>query len=115
MQPTCVVSAWSHTSMGDARVKYSKHAIELAHTPLEDNFKIGVGHPIGPVTYTNKGVVFEKILDVKKGAIYPDGNVSYETYMCKHMVELETVSPLGTVVPGGTMEHTEHWKLTKIC
>ena len=114
MFPTNTISAWSFTNIGDERVKFSKDAIEITHTPLEENFKIGVGHPAGYITYTNKGVVFEKILDIKKDAQYTDGNVSYETYMCKHMLELETLSPLGTAVPGGSLEHKEHWKLTKI-
>ena len=69
------------------------------------------GHPAGAVRYCNRGVIFEKRYDFKETALYPDGDVSFETFFCRHMAEIESLSPLYTVAPGESAEHTETWKL----
>mgnify|MGYP003412693053 CR=1 FL=1 len=38
--------------------------------------------------------------------------MSYETYLCDQMVEIESLSVLYDVKPGQTIGHTEVWKLT---
>lgn len=107
------ISMWDYTSLGDDRVEYSRELIKLSHRPNSKKYKIGVGHPNGPVKYVNKGVIFEKIYDVFKDKEYPDGNVSFETFLCDHMVEVESLSPLYDVQPNQTVCHTEKWRLEK--
>ncbi len=106
-------STWWYTSLGDKRVTYKRDSIILKHETAELPYKIGIGHPAGPVTYTNKGIIFEKSFEVCPDKDYPDGNVSYETYLCNYMVEVESLSPLYTVEAGKTAEHKEIWKLRK--
>ena len=105
------VSWWDHTCLGDERVTYEKEQIVIRHLPIDKRYKIGVGHPVGPVRYLNRGVIFEKSYDIKEDGIYPDGNVSFETFFCRHMAEIESLSPLYTVAPSESAEHTETWKL----
>lgn len=107
------ISMWDYTSLGDERAEYRRDGIRLTHTPIEQKYKIGVGHPNGPVRYTNNGVTFIKEFDVKPEMVYPDANVSFETFMCKHMVEIESLSPLLNIAPGETGAHTEIWRLEK--
>ena len=107
------LTTWYHTSLGDERVEFSKKYIKLYHKPIKDNFKIGVGHPSGNVKYVNKGVVFEKSFKIYDKKNYADSNVSYETYFCEHMVEVESLSPLYTIKPNKTAVHTEKWILSK--
>lgn len=107
------VSMWDYTSLGDPRAEYRRDGICLKHEPLEQKYKIGVGHPFGPVTYENRGVIFEKHFSVEKDKEYPDANVSYETFMCKHMVEMESLSPLVKLSAGEKTEHQEIWKLRR--
>lgn len=107
------VSMWDYTSLGDPRVEYRRDGITLTHQPLEEKYKIGVGHPIGPVTYKNQGVTFVKKFVVESERLYPDGDVSFETFMCKHMVEIESLSPMKRVAPGEYMEYRERWELIK--
>jgi hypothetical protein len=57
--------------------------------------------------------VFEKLLDIKTGAEYTDGGVSFETFMCDHMVEIETLSPLMDIDAGESATYLEVWKLSK--
>ncbi len=107
------ISTWFYTDLSDERVEFSKDFIKLHHKPLKTNFKIGVGHPYGNVKYENKGVVFEKSFKIYKNKKYTDGNVSFETYLCEHMIEVETLSPLYTIKPNKTAVYTENWILSK--
>lgn len=107
------VSMWDYTSLGDPRAEYRRDGIRLTHRPLEEKYKIGVGHPLGPVTYENNGVTFVKKFSVDSTKEYPDGNVSFETFMCKHMVEIESLSPLMTIPAGENREYREIWCLRK--
>jgi hypothetical protein len=105
------VSWWDHTCLGDERATYEKERIVIRHLPIDKRYKIGVGHPAGAVRYRNRGLIFEKTYDFKADAVYPDGDVSFETFFCRHMTEIESLSPLYTVAPGERAEHTETWKL----
>lgn len=107
------ISTWDYTSLGDTRATYTRDQIRLEHLPLEERYKIGVGHPFGPVRYENGNIVFKKYFEVKKDSLYPDANVSYETFFSKYMVEMESLSPLFTMQKGETAEHTEVWELSR--
>ena len=111
--PLTRVAMWYYTDLGDKRAEYSPELIKLSHAPYPTRYKIGVGHPNGSVKYVNHGVSFEKAFDIYDGKEYPDGNVSFETFMCDHMVEIESLSPLYEVAPGQTVSHTELWRLSK--
>ena len=109
------VSMWSYTDLADHRVKYSREEILLNHEPIDQRYKIGVDRPNGPVWYENRGVVFEKDFPVdQKESVYPDKDVSYETFMCQYMVEMESLSTLHTIAPGESFTHTEIWRLRKV-
>ena len=108
------ISMWSYTDLGDYRAKYSREEILLTHEPIQQKYKIGVDRPNGPVWYENGGVIFEKEFPVIQEDIYPDKDVSYETFMCQHMVEMESLSALRTLAPGEKCEHTEIWRLRKV-
>ena len=111
--PNHVFTTWDYTSLGDERASYRRELITLSHKPTGQKYKIGVGHPEGSVRYVNRGVVFEKLLDIKAGAEYTDGGVSFETFSCDHMVEVETLSPLMDIGVGESVSHSEFWKLSK--
>ena len=108
------ISWWDHTCLGDERVTYEKEMIKIRHLPIDKRYKIGVGHPAGPVHYENKGIVFEKSYDFKSDMTYPDGDVSFETFFCRHMAEIESLSPLYTIAPDTYAEHKETWKLYRV-
>lgn len=101
------ISMWDYTSLGDPRATYTRERITLRHLPIEDKYKIGVGHPFGPVRYENGNTVFVKEFPILPEKEYPDGNVSYEAFFSKYMTEMESLSPLHTLQPGQWMEHQE--------
>ena len=74
---------------------------------------MGIGHPISPVRYEMEDVVFYKHFTVDRAKTYPDSNVSYETFFSKYMLEMESLSPLGTINKGEAMEHTEVLELRR--
>lgn len=107
------ISWWDTTCLGDVRATYEKEQIILQHMPVKEPYKIGVGHPDGPIRYINHGVIFEKDYDRMPELQYPDGDASYETYLCEHMVEIETLSPLYVLAPGEEAQHKEIWRLRR--
>jgi len=111
--PLHKITLWDYTSLGDERVKYERELITLSHRQIMQKYKIGVGHPNGSVTYENKGIIFEKSYEINPSSEYPDGGVSFEIFMCRHMVELESLSPLFEVGAKETAEFCETWHLKK--
>ena len=107
------ISMWDYTSLGDDRAEYRRDGITLTHRQVEQKYKIGVGHPSGPVRYANNGVVFVKDFPIHTDKQYPDADVSFETFMCKHMVEIESLSPLADIAPGTSHSHKEVWHLLR--
>lgn len=104
-------SLWDHSSLGDERVLYKKDEIVLTHMDIDKRYKLGVGHPGGDARYENGDIVFVKHYAICTDREYPDGNVSFETFLSKYMVEVESLSPLYTLDPGGAAEHDEVWTL----
>lgn len=106
-------ATWHYTNLGDERATYTREEITLTHMPIEEKYKIGVGHPDGQVCYENKGVIFILSFPIDADSEYPDGNVSYETFLCRHMTEMESLSPCMNILPGEYAEHREVWELRK--
>ena len=97
--------------LADERARYEKEQIVIRHLPIDKPYKIGVAHPFGAVRYERNGVAFEKTYKIDRDALYPDGGVSYETFFCMHMAEIESLSPVYNVAPADSAEHQETWKL----
>ena len=114
MSPYQHISWWDNTCLNDERVTYRKESIQIKHLPIRSEYKIGIWRPDGCVCYINRGVIFEKSYDMRRDAIYPDGNVSFETFFCVHMAEMESLSPLITIAPGESAYHKEIWTLRRV-
>ncbi|MBR3933690.1 MAG: hypothetical protein IKJ68_07265 [Clostridia bacterium] len=112
--PLHCITMWDYTSLGDKRACYKRDSITLTHTPTGEKYKIGVGHPAGDISYKNKGVLFKKSFNIYPQKEYPDGNVSFETFMCDHMVEIESLSPYVLLKKGEEADYKEVWKLENI-
>jgi hypothetical protein len=109
------LSIWPYTDMSDGRVKWLKDYIILTHDKsAKGPFKIGLGNSNGWAAYVNGMDIFIKRYHHIEGETYPDNNVSYETYTCDYMTEMESLSPLKSVAPGASLEHSEEWSLMRI-
>lgn len=104
---------WDHTSLGDVRADYRKDEIILTHMPIDARYKLAVGHPAADVTYTLPYAIFVKHYDLKTNMTYPDGDASFETFLCRHMTEVESLSPLYILETGESATHDEVWTLRR--
>lgn len=111
--PSHWLSLWSYTDLSDKRAKYTKEEIILTHSPEKPLYKIGVSRLREPVTYENNRVIFRMEFPFIPHCTYPDNNVSYETFLCEFMTEIESLSPMMTVPAGESREHTEFWRLIR--
>lgn len=111
--PNRMLSLWPYTKLNDHRVYWGEKYIMLQQDKnMKPPFKIGFPNADGWAAYANHGHLFIKQYKHTEGVPYPDfGASSYETYTTDFMLEMETLSPLKMVESGGTIEHSEVWKL----
>lgn len=111
--PNRWLALWPYTRMTDSRVWWGDDYITIQQDPANaEKFKFGVSGEDGWAAYFNNGNCFVKKYMIEKGSEYPDGGMNYETFTTDFMLEMESLSPLFDVEPGGTIEHQEAWQLT---
>ncbi|RCX20195.1 uncharacterized protein DUF4380 [Anaerobacterium chartisolvens] len=111
--PNRMLSLWPYTKLNDHRVFWGEKFITLKQDKdTKEAFKIGLPNENGWAAYANHGHLFVKQYKHIPGVLYPDFSASsYETYTCDYMMEMESLSPLTTLQPGMSVEHTEVWAL----
>ena len=110
--PDNALVVWPFTDLTDDRWTLGRSAITLRQDPSRGPTKIGLAHRGGAVGYLNEGTLFVKRFPAADGLrIYPDRGCNFETFTNEEMLELETLSPLVSVPPGGMIELIERWEL----
>lgn len=110
--PNRTVTLWPYSRMNDPRVTWGAHSVLLRQDPkAAAPFKFGMSQDEGVSAYFNHGQMFVKQAELIPGAEYPDMGCSFESYTNGDILEMETLSPMVTVGPGETVEHTEIWRL----
>lgn len=108
-----IITLWSYAKMNDPRICWGNKYITVRQDQgNKDGCKFGISNEDGWAAYLNKNHMFVKKYTHLGNSKYPDNGVSYETYFCDFMLEMESLSPLATVEPGETIIHTEEWTLT---
>lgn len=115
LTPTRFLSLWSDTSLADERICFKDDKVIFSQLPHKDEyFKVGLWCGDMTAVCYSKGQAFIKTISVVDGAIYPDNHMNVEIFICRHMLEYETLGPLTDLVNiGDTCTHTEIWKLEK--
>lgn len=109
------IQLWQYTDLSDPRIKFTRERFNVFHSDIDRSAKVGFINFFGEVTYDNGGVRFKRVFDPYDETLaYSDRGINYETFMCKYMNELETLSPLYDVAVGDEIEMTESWSLTRI-
>jgi hypothetical protein len=106
-----LLSLWPYTRLNDPRLVLRDDFILLRAVPSLPPVKLGYLSTAGWMAYWHAGRLFRKSFDLHPGAAYPDGGCNAETYCGDRFIELETLGPLDTLVPGQTIEHIETWEL----
>ncbi|HJZ93215.1 MAG TPA: hypothetical protein VKE40_20230 [Gemmataceae bacterium] len=102
---------WPFFDFTDDRWTFGSKYIFLRQDPKKGPTKIGLGHPVPWVAYLNQGTLFVKRFRHHEWAKYPDLGTSYQTFSNEDMLEMETVGPLNTLIPGQSAELEETWEL----
>jgi hypothetical protein len=103
---------WPYTDPTDPRWRWGRRYIFLRQDPARSSpQKLGADVPDGWVAYVRDGRLFLKTYGHVAGATYPDLGSTVEVFTDARMLELETLSPIVRVEPGGAVEHVERWSL----
>ena len=104
---------WGYTDLTDSRFTIGATHIFFRHDSQKGPNKLGLLQKEGWSAYVLNGNLFIKTVPYVKGAVYPDGNVNFETFSDEQILELETLGPLCKLRPGKTVRHIEKWSLHK--
>lgn len=108
------LSLWPYTDPSDERVVFTNGYVFVEQNPkIENPFKIGTMANPTWTAYWVDGMAFVKQFFRAEGE-YPDFGCSVEVYTNADMLELETVGPLKTIDPSGSIQHTEIWKVSEV-
>jgi len=109
-----VIGIWPYAKFTDPRIKWGDRYITMVQDPLnQPAYELGINSEHGFAMYFNHGDVFVKKFDVVKNGKYPDGGMSFESFVCGLFLESESLGELKNVAPGETIEHYEYWSLQK--
>jgi hypothetical protein len=106
-------SIWGYTDFSDPRWTIGGRYLLFRQDPARGPNKLGIGHREKWVAYQRAGFLFVKTFDHLEDAVYPDGGCNFETFSNERMLELESLGPLTTLRKGGSITHTETWKLER--
>jgi hypothetical protein len=83
----------------------------LLQARTESAFKIGFSNPRGWLAYWSNGVLFVKRAIYEADSTYYDFGSSSECYCNREFLELETLAPVSTILPGASACHVETWEI----
>lgn len=107
---------WPDSDPRDERIEYGSETLRISAKANHNKaLKIGMPGAGRSLHYkTAEGIVFEKYVShvSTNDTLFPDNGSAAEVYVCDHMIELETLSPLYTIAPSEEISHCEEWILT---
>lgn len=112
--PKRMLSLWGQTNLGDPRVRFTRDRVAVTCAPLPDYFKIGLYSAGGELVHENLGQRFSIRTQPPAMAQCADGGANIEIFLHQRFMELETLGPLCTIVPGETASVQETWHLEKL-
>lgn len=109
--PNRTLVLWPYTDLTDARFRIGRDFIVLRQAADRSPTKLGLSHKEKQIAYIVDDSIFIKSFEFIEGEIYPDGGCNFETFTNGEMLEVESLSPLRVVPPGGEITHIEEWTL----
>ncbi len=105
---------WPYTRWADPRLQMGDDYIFVTGAPAEQACKIGYLNRMGWLGYARKTLWFTKHFQPVPEADLVDLNCNAEVYVKDRFIELETLSPVRLLHPGGEIVHHESWQLTML-
>ncbi|SPE40782.1 conserved hypothetical protein [Candidatus Sulfopaludibacter sp. SbA3] len=110
--PTNPLVMWGYTDFSDPRWRFTRRFVLLRQdSAAAVPQKTGLFNEDSWGAYAVNGELFLKRARASAGKEYPDCGCSVEMFTNQHMLELETLGPIGMIEPGEFVEHTEEWSL----
>jgi hypothetical protein len=114
LQAQTSLNLWPYTDLQDTRWQFGKKYISFMQDPaISDPQKIGISRSGGWLAYINENQAFLKKCAYYENQLYQDEGSAFEVYADHKCVELESLAPLITIVPGGWAEMVEDWYLIR--
>ncbi|MEP7365221.1 MAG: hypothetical protein ABI972_18365 [Acidobacteriota bacterium] len=112
LAPTNPLIMWAFSDFTDERLKITKKYLTLRQQPsIATPNKFGLWSRDTWGAYLLGGDLFVKRTQADIDWKYPDFGASFEMWVNGGTLELETLSPLRTLVQGDSMMHYEDWSL----
>jgi hypothetical protein len=109
--PNRRLSFWPYTRIDSPHLQLGDHFIFVHAAMQNEYFKIGWANPEGWLGYWIDNTLFIKEAVYQDGADYFDFGSSSECYCDDRFLELETLGPRTTLVPGASVTHREVWRV----
>lgn len=112
LEATNPLVMWAYTDLSDPRWSFTKKYMTLRQDPKNSEAqKIGLFNTDTWAAYILNNDVFVKRVNSDPAKTYPDFGCSFETFTNNDFLEMETLGPMTTVLPGHTVAQVEHWGL----
>lgn len=113
---------WSYAELADPRYAFDDHLVQVDQARVaastgagpgrrDDESKIGVDSAQGWAAYLVDRTLYLKRFPHQPDGRYPDGGATIEIYSSAEFLEVENLSPLTTIPPGGELVYPEDWWL----
>lgn len=112
--PNRNLTLWPYTRLNDPRLQWMEDYLMIRAQLVEHPCKLGYNHLSGWIAYLLDGLLIRKQVTIKTGEQYPDMNSALEVYVNHRFIELESLSPLRRLEPGGLVSHEEQWSLEEV-
>lgn len=112
--PNRFLSAWGSTSFSDERLSFCNDAAVICHKPSDTYFKMGFWCGDARICCESNGQIFCKTIETIQNAAYPDNHVNVEVFLCRHMMEFETLGSMVTIGRKCETNYEERWMLCPI-
>ena len=109
--PNRNLALWSYTSLADPRLSLADDLITIIAQAALPPLKIGYANSAGWTAYYRNTILFVKSFFPQAAQPHPDFGCNVETYCGNQFIELETLSPLTSLAPGQSLQHTEVWDI----
>jgi hypothetical protein len=112
---------WSYTEIADPRYRFGDRLVSVDQSRVApppaagatgrrgDESKIGVDSAQGWAAYRLGDTLYLKRFPHDPRGQYPDGGATIEVYSSAEFLEVENLSPLTTIPPGGELVYPEEW------
>ncbi len=110
LTPNRSFALWPYSKINDSRFCMTDKYVSLTHdSSVNDKFKFGIMQQRPWAAYFHHGDMFVKKYELNQNASHSDYGSTFETYVDKNVLEMETLGELKMINPGESNSHTEKW------